>query len=134
MDPDKPDSSSDAKGASESADFEATDDDRMWAMIAHMSFLITYLGVGLGLSWVAPLVIWLLKKDESPFIEDQAREALNFQLAIWIVSLVCAITCILSPVVLVAVIAGTVYCVVGGIEANKGVAYRYPYTFRFINK
>jgi uncharacterized Tic20 family protein len=109
-----------------------TSDERTWALAAHLSFLLTYAGVGLGLSWIAPLVIWLVKKEESSFIEDQAKEALNFQLSVWIVCVVCGVTCILAPLALVVVIGATVYCVIAAMEANKGQLYRYPYTFRLI--
>jgi uncharacterized protein len=106
---------------------DASDDDRLWATLAHLSIL-------LGLTTVVgPLVIWLIKKDTSPFVDDQAKEALNFQLTCLIASLVTAASCVLAPLAIVAIVGGIVYGVFAGIEANKGNTYRYPYTFRMIH-
>ncbi len=104
-----------------------TDDERLWAVFAHLSILI-------GLTTIfGPLVIWLVKKEQSAFVDDQAKEALNFQLSCLITSLVTAATCLLAPLALVIIVGGIVYGVIAGIEANKGNMYRYPYTFRLIN-
>ena len=106
-----------------------TQDEKMWGMFAHMSFLLTYV---IGVSCIAPLIIWMIKKDSSAFIEDQAKEALNFQLSSLIAILVLSATCIgviLLPVVL---IGGIVYGIIGAMAANRGEVYRYPYTFRMI--
>ena len=105
---------------------DVSDDDRLWATLAHLSIL-------LGLTTiVGPLVIWLIKKDASPFVDDQAKEALNFQLTCLIASLVTAASCVLAPLAIVLIVGGIVYGVIAGIEANKGNSYRYPYTFRMI--
>ncbi len=105
---------------------DITDDDRLWATLAHLSILV-------GLSALGPLIIWLVKRESSPFIDDQAKEALNFQLSCLVASLVTAASCLLAPVAIAILIAGIVYGVIGGIEANRGNRYRYPYTFRMIN-
>jgi uncharacterized Tic20 family protein len=104
-----------------------TDDDRLWAMLAHLSILIGLTTI------VGPLVIWLMKKDKSAFVDDQAKEALNFQLSCLLASLVTAASCLLAPLALVIIVGGIVYGVIAGIEANKGNTYRYPYTFRMID-
>lgn len=112
-----------------------TADEQLWAMIAHLSYLLTYV---MGLSFLAPLIIWLLQKEKSPFVVDQAKEALNFQLAALLVNAIlgvatfftCGVSLILVPVVLVG---ATVYSIIAGIAANRGEAYRYPYTIRFIS-
>jgi len=103
-----------------------TDDDRLWATLAHLSIL-------LGVTTVlGPLVIWLIKKDKSPFVDDQAKEALNFQLSCLLASLVTTASCVLFPLAVVVVVGGIVYGVIAGIDANRGNTYRYPYTFRMI--
>ena len=105
---------------------DVSDDDRLWATLAHLSIL-------LGLTTiVGPLVIWLIQKDTSPFVDDQAKEALNFQLTCLIASLVTAVSCVLAPLAIVFIVGGIVYGIIAGIEANKGNSYRYPYTFRMI--
>jgi uncharacterized Tic20 family protein len=58
---------------------------RNWAVAAHLSGLSLYLGVPFG-NILGPLLIWLFEKDASPFVEAQAREALNFQLSMCIYS------------------------------------------------
>ena len=89
-----------------------------------------------GLSFLGPLLVWLIKKDQSPFVADQAKEALNFQISVTIALLISAVTIfvcvglILLPVVF---IASVVFSIIAAMEANKGVYYRYPYTVRFIS-
>ena len=107
-----------------------TEDERTWGLIAHLSFLA---GGVVGLPPIGPLVVWLIKRDESSFVGDQAKEALNFQIAVLIVTLVCAATCVLAPLAIVAAVGGLVYSIIAALEANKGVLYRYPYTFRLIS-
>lgn len=109
-------------------------DERTWGMLAHLSGLIA-MALG-GLSFLGPLIVWLIKKDQSPFVADQAKEALNFQIAVFIAGLVAGLSAfvcvgfILLPIVIVGAI---VYAVLAAIEANKGVYYRYQYTIRLIN-
>lgn len=105
-------------------------DDRTWGMLAHLSSLLAYV-VG-GLSFVGPLIVWLVKKDQSAFVADQAKEALNFQISVLIVSLICAVTFIGLILIPVIVVANIVFSIMAGMEANKGVNYRYPYSIRLI--
>ena len=112
-----------------------TADDRQWALLAHLSGLIaSMLG---GLSFLGPLIIWLVKKDQSAFVADQAKEALNFQIAVTIALLVSiaigAATCVGFLLVPIVGIGSLVFAIIAAMEANKGVAYRYPYTIRLIN-
>lgn len=104
---------------------EPSSDDRLWALLAHLAPLV-------GLAIIGPLVIWLIKKDGSPFVDDQGKEALNFQISCLLATLASVATCILAPLAIVAAVGGIVYGVIAGIEANKGTWYRYPYTFRLI--
>jgi uncharacterized protein len=106
-----------------------TPDERNWGLLAHLSSLIASL---VGLPFLGPLVVWLMKKDQSPFVEDQAKEALNFQIAVLIAIAICGITCIGIVLIPVVGIAALIYSILAAIEANKGVYYRYPYTIRLI--
>ena len=106
-----------------------TQDERTWGLVSHLSALIASV---IGLPFAGPLVVWLIKKDESPFVADQAKEALNFQLAILIVTLICGLTCVGIVLLPVVWIAGLIYSILAAIEANKGIYYRYPYTIRLI--
>ncbi len=109
---------------------DLTDDEKMWAMFAHMSYLLTFV---IGVSCIAPLIIWMMKKDSSAFVEDQAKEALNFQLTALIAVLILSATCVGAVLLPVVIVGGVVYGIMGGVAANRGEVYRYPYTFRMIN-
>src|SRR5687768_939674 len=104
-------------GAAQGQYYQPTADDRTWAMLAHLSPII-------GLGFIGPLVVWLIYKDKSPFVADQAKEALNFSLALLIVVLICIATCIGIIVAPVIGIGALVYQIIAAIEANKGVWYR----------
>jgi hypothetical protein len=104
-----------------------TTDDKNMATIAHILGILT--------GFVGPLIIWLIKKDQSPFVDDQGKEALNFQLTLliaWVIAGVSTAICIgflLVPAVLVVAI---IFGIMGAMAANKGEAYRYPVNIRFI--
>jgi uncharacterized Tic20 family protein len=110
--------------------YAPTQDDRTWGLLAHLSPLIAGL---VALPFLGPLIVWFVKKDQSPFIADQAKEALNFQLAVMIAALVCAVTCIGLILLPVIGIGSLIYSIIAAVESNKGVYYRYPYTIRLIN-
>ena len=111
-----------------------TSDDRTWGMLAHLSAVIAW-SLG-GMTFLGPLIVWLIKKDQSAFVGEHAKEALNFQIACCIAALICValafviIGFFLFPVV---VIGNIVFSIIAGMEANKGLPYRYPYTIRLIN-
>ena len=116
-------------------DGSPTADERQWALLAHLSGLVaSALG---GLAFLGPLIVWLIKKDQSAFVADQAKEALNFQIAVTIALLVSIgigiVTCVGIILVPIVGIGSLVFAIIAAVEANKGVAYRYPYTIRLIN-
>ena len=103
-------------------------DQRMWATIAHIGPVIA--------SFVAPLVIWLVFKGRGQFVEEQAKEALNFQITVAIaavaISIITAITLGIGGILYLAFIVALVFMIMGAIAANKGEAYRYPLNWRII--
>jgi uncharacterized Tic20 family protein len=106
---------------------EASKDARMWAMLCHL--------LGLFTSFVGPLIIWLLKKEEDPFIDNQGKEALNFQITLvigWIVSGLLMFICIGALLGVAVSVVDIVFCIIACIKANGGEAYRYPVSIRFI--
>jgi len=105
-------------------------DERMWGMLCHLSSLSG--GVIPFGNIVGPLVIWLIKKDEYAFVDDQGKESLNFQISILIYTIVLAVTIIGIPLAIGAMIFGLVMTVVAAIKANGGEYYRYPLTIRFV--
>ncbi|WP_442110870.1 DUF4870 domain-containing protein [Pseudomonas sp. NUPR-001] len=106
---------------------------RQWAMFCHLAALAGLLmpfGHVLG-----PLVMWLWKKNLDPFIDDQGKEALNFQLTVFLASLACyALLYVLVGFVLygILVVYALVFTIIAGVKANNGQAYRYPLTLRLI--
>ena len=120
-------------------------EERQWAMFAHLSAL---LGGLLTSGWagnlgffIGPLVIWLLKKDTMPFVNDQAKEALNFAITVSILFLAQLILTLMTlgvgalltvPLMLIIGVAALVFVVIAAIKANEGVAYRYPFSLRLV--
>lgn len=106
---------------------------RQWAMLTHLSALSGFI-IPFG-SIIAPLIMWQIKKAESPFIDDQGKEALNFQITVFIAVLVSGLlTLVLIGILLlpVVVIGALVLTIMAAIKANEGVNYRYPLTLRLI--
>ena len=109
-------------------------DERLWGMLCHLlafsGCVLPFLGNVIG-----PLIIWMIKKDEMPFVDDQGKESLNFQLTMLIVYFVCFILMFVLIglfMIWVAAIYQIVVVIIASIKANDGVKYRYPYTIRFI--
>lgn len=106
----------------------------MWAMLCHLAALAGYLTGGLG-SVIGPLVVWLIKKDEFPLVDDQGKESLNFQISILIyavVSFVLTFVVIGLPLLIAVAVFDLVEIILASVKANEGVAYRYPLSIRFI--
>ena len=106
---------------------------RQWAMFCHLSAL---LGIWIPFgTLIGPLVLWQLKRDSDPFVDAQGKEALNFQITVAIAS---AISLLLMVVVIgfflfcLVAIGALVLTIIGGVKANEGQAYRYPFTWRLV--
>ncbi len=113
---------------------ESDSDARMWGMFAHLSALFGFI-FPLG-NLIGPFVIWQIKKNTMPFVDDQGREALNFQITVTIAAIVSSILIVvLIGFLLLAVVglASLVFCIIAGVRANDGEHYRYPFTLRLIN-
>ncbi|MFG1612621.1 DUF4870 domain-containing protein [Nonomuraea wenchangensis] len=102
-------------------------DDSTMAMLAHL--------LGLLASWIGPLIIYLVKRDQSPYVRDQAAEALNFQITMFIGYVVAAVlSVVFIGVLLLPVIwvLSLIFHVQAAIATNKGQRYRYPLSIRMI--
>ena len=109
-------------------------DARMWATIVHLACLAGFTAIPFA-NIVAPLVIWLLKKNDDPFIDEHGKEAVNFQICLFIYGLVTALlTMVLIGLLLLPVLLlfWLVTMIMAAIAANKGESYRYPFIFRLI--
>ena len=103
-------------------------DERMWSVFAQIGPVV--------LSFIAPLVIWLVLKDRSRFVDQEAKEALNFQITLVFVHIACAIitfvTFGIGSIVYLVFIAAVVFMILAAVENNKGAPYRYPLNIRLI--
>jgi uncharacterized protein len=112
---------------------ETNPEAKQWGMFSHIASLLGFV-IPFG-NIIGPLVVWLMKKDQLPFVNDQGKESMNFQITVTIALLIALATiCIgigifLAPLV---GIAAAVMAIIGGIKANEGIAYRYPFTLRLI--
>ncbi|WP_150305865.1 DUF4870 domain-containing protein [Pseudomonas saliphila] len=106
---------------------------RKWAMAAHLAgFLGCIIPFG---SLIGPLLVWQLKKDQAPFIDDQGKEALNFQISVALAGLVSVLLMVVVIgflLIWVVIIAAVVLMIIAAIKANEGQAYRYPFCWRVI--
>ncbi len=103
------------------------------AMLCHLG---TFSGIIVPFgNFLAPLLIWIFKKEEYPFVDDQGKESLNFQISVFLYSII--------GIVLAFLIVGLIFLVVlalfaiiqvikATMSANNGVAYRYPFCIRVI--
>jgi uncharacterized Tic20 family protein len=97
--------------------------------------VLTHLG-GALFSFIPALVVWLLKKDESEYIGEQAREALNFQVTVIIAHIISWILMfiLIGFFLMVAVwVANIVLCIMAAVATSKGEPYRYPFALRLIS-
>lgn len=115
---------------------------RNWALAAHLS---AFLGAWAALAFLGPLVVWLLKREEHPYIAHHAREALNFNLSVLLYGVVLAILALpiglltlglgLLPLILLVgalALAWLVLTIIAAVAASNGEAYRYPLTVRMV--
>lgn len=111
-----------------------SENERTWGMLAHLSALaglvMPMIGIVLG-----PLAVWLLRRDQSPFVEAHAKEALNFNITV----LIAAVACFILMLVFVGILLGAalfiawlVMTLIAAIKASEGVVYHYPFALRFV--
>ncbi|MFT6431699.1 MAG: putative Tic20 family protein [Halopseudomonas sp.] len=106
---------------------------RKWALIAHLSGFVGCL-IPFG-SLIGPLLVWQLKKDDDVFIDDQGKEALNFQISVALAGLVSALLMIVLIgflLIWVVIIGAVILMIIAAIKSNEGQTYRYPFCWRVI--
>jgi uncharacterized Tic20 family protein len=84
---------------------------------------------------IAPLIIWLMKKDGSPYVDLHGREVMNFHISMYIWAFVSVILCLVLVgfvMLLGLMVLGVVCPIVGAVRASEGREYRYPLTIRFL--
>lgn len=124
----------------------APDQQRLWAVLAHLSPLVAaLLGTASAGSfytgWLGPLVIFLVLKDRGIFVRRQAAEALNVQILFTVVYLVGILLGVVTlgigllvtvPILVVIGIVLLVFQIIAAVKANQGVDYRYPLSWRLV--
>jgi uncharacterized protein len=112
---------------------------RTWALAAHLSAL---LAVFIGLPFVGPLIVYLVKRED-PYVRRHAAEALNFNLSVTIYAIVLGIVTailivvliglLLIPVLALGALAWLILVIIASVRASQGEDYRYPLTIRFFS-
>ena len=112
---------------------ELSPDERNWGMFCHLAGFAGII-IPFG-SIIGPLIIWLVKRDEMPFVNYNGKEALNFQITVmigfvgaWVLMFV-LIGALLMPLLL---IANLVFCILAAVAVSKGEHYRYPFAIRLL--
>jgi uncharacterized protein len=113
---------------------------RTWNMLCHLSALAGYI-IPFG-NVLGPLIIWQIKKNEFPSVEEHGKAALNFQITVLIGVIVGIIAAVLLsavcigflfiPLVVAIGLCGLVFAVIAGIKANNGEPYRYPWSLNLV--
>jgi len=107
--------------------------ERQWALICDLSALSGYI-IPFG-HLIVPIIIWSMKKDEMPMVDEHGKEVINFQISmtIWmIVSAMLIILLIGIPLLIVLAILQVVFVVIGAVKADSGQLYKYPLSIQFI--
>jgi uncharacterized protein len=99
----------------------------------NMGMLLYVLGIITG--FIGPVILWLMKKDTMPFVNDQGKEVLNFQITVFLCAIVCGILMMvvigifLLPLVMLAYL---ILMIMGALKAKEGIAYRFPFALRLL--
>jgi uncharacterized Tic20 family protein len=106
----------------------SSSDDKIWIILCHLSLL-------LGVGFLLPLIVYLVKKQDAPLTAQHAREALNFHISVYLYGFVALLLCfvLIGIILLPAVgIASLVLAIVACVKASEGQFYRYPLTIRLV--
>ena len=105
-----------------------------FGMLCHLTAAAGLIGIPFG-NIIGPLVIWLVKKDQFPYVDQEGKESLNFQISMTIYALVAGVLCLvfigflLLPIIW---LVDVIFVIIASIKANEGVGYRYPLTIRLL--
>jgi uncharacterized Tic20 family protein len=106
---------------------EIPKDAKTMAMLCHLLAIFT--------GFIGPLIIWLVKKDDHPFIDEQGKESLNFQITVllaMIASFLLTFVCVGAFLMPAVGIVDLVFCIIATIKVNGGEHYRYPICLRLV--
>lgn len=109
-------------------------DIRTWCVLCHAAALLGLFFHFLG-HLLGPLIVWLVKRGDSPEVDAHGKESLNFQISMLIYDAIAAILCIVLigiPILIALWVLNTVLVIIASIQASEGKFYRYPLTIRLI--
>jgi uncharacterized protein len=108
---------------------------RNWCVLCHASALLGLFFHFFG-HLLGPLVVWLIKRGDSPEIDAAGKESLNFQISMLIYDIVAGILCLVLigiPILIALWILNTVLVIIASVKTSQGEFYRYPFTIRLIS-
>jgi uncharacterized Tic20 family protein len=108
---------------------------RTWCVLCHASALLGLFFHFVG-HLLGPLIVWLIKRGDSPEIDAYGKESLNFQISMLIYDAIAAILCFVLigiPILIALWVLNTVLVIIASVKASEGTFYRYPFTIRLIN-
>ena len=107
-------------------------EERTWAMLCHLCIVAQ---IFVPILILGPLIIWLVKSDQLPFLKTQGKEVLNFQITLFLAGLIGTALIVVGVGILVLIllwIYSIVAGVIGAVKVNEGVSYRYTLNLRLI--
>lgn len=113
---------------------ETTSEERQYAMFIHLAQFAGYIIPGLG--WILPLVLWLVRRENSAFIDENGKIVLNWILSCLVYGILAGILTLLLigiPLLVALGVCSIVFIVLGAIRANEGIAWAYPLSIRFLS-
>lgn len=111
-------------GTEEQPAYTPTSDEKTMALLSHV--------LCIAVGFLAPLIIYLMKKDESKYVAAHAKESLNFQITMFIIYIGLAITIIGIFLIWIVAIVALIFVIMATVKASENKLYRYPVNFRFI--
>lgn len=111
---------------------EYSSEEKNWALACHLAALAFFIPFG---SILGPLIIWAIKKEEYLLVDDQGKEALNFQISIFIYEILCiplVFIIIGIPMLIALALINLILVIIAAVHAGRGEKYRYPLALKLI--
>lgn len=108
--------------------------ERTWAVFCHLSALTAFVGIPFG-NILGPLVIWLIKKNEMPLVNEEGKSALNFQISMTIYTIIVFILCFVAVgflLIFPVILANVILIIIASIKTSNGERFHYPCAIHFI--
>ena len=107
---------------------------RTWGMLCHLTSLLWLIGIPFA-NIIAPFIVWLLKKNDFPFVDEQGKESMNFQISMTLVTLLAALLILIKIGIILVFAIGivnVVFVIIASVKTSNGESFQYPFKIRFI--